>query len=242
MDVIIGNNVTTIMDSAFKGCSGIKNLVFGINIKVIGDYCFKGCCSITDVNLPEGVTTLGTEAFAGCTSVIDFYVPSSVVNFGDSIALNCTGVLYIDCDTPNGEKTYTSNSSSAIAFASAFDSSGFNKIVFGNNVSTIGVYAFSECRNLKTIEIGYNVKTIGNSFITEDGYGSLTTVYVKALTPPELTSRCFHYWSWSYSYGGYIPSHIPSDLTIYVPKNSVDMYKSEYVWDAYTDKIIGYDF
>ncbi|MBR5131896.1 MAG: leucine-rich repeat protein [Alistipes sp.] len=240
LDVIIGNNVTTIMDSAFEDCSGIKNLVFGINIKVIGDSCFNGCSSITEINIPNGVTTIEDEAFGYCTGLEKLYIPSSVTTLGVNITRYCTGELFIDCDIPNGEKTYYSYGSDTVGFSSVFNRSNFTKVIFGDNVRYVGQYSFSLCHNLTTLEFGENITEIsGNAFHADnDNNGRISTVFVKSMVPP-YQSNSFHQWYWSYSYGYYY-TKMPSDLTIYVPRIAEDDYKAQ--WSVYSDKIVGYDF
>ena len=103
---------------------------------------------------------------------------------------------------------------------------GKGMLCFDREVTTIGCYAFSNCHSLRSVTIPDSVTTIG-----EEAFGgciSLTSVYCKAVTPPA---------------GGYdmFYNNAP-DRKIYVPIESVEVYKSALGWSDYADAIVGYDF
>ena len=125
---------------------------------------------------------------------------------------------------------------------------GVGVIVFDDNITTIGNYAFSGCSSLTSVTIP-SVTTIGNyafygcssltsvtipDSVTTIGYyafrdcSSLTSVYCKATTPPA---------------GGYdMFAYNASGRKIYVPMESVEAYKGASYWSEYADAIVGYDF
>lgn len=85
---------------------------------------------------------------------------------------------------------------------------------------------FSNCTSLKNITISEGTKVIGEQqfyFCT-----SLKEVYCKPTTPPTGASFMF-----SYNAAG---------RKIYVPRASVNAYKSAYGWSSYDDAIVGYNF
>ncbi|MBR4850658.1 MAG: leucine-rich repeat protein [Tidjanibacter sp.] len=77
---------------------------------------------------------------------------------------------------------------------------------------------------LKQITLPENLIQLGSYAFYDCKY--LREVYCKATTPPSLGSDVF--------YG------TADDLTIYVPMESVDLYKSK--WKSYASRIVGYDF
>ena len=80
--LIIGNNVTIINSSMFRGCSGFTSLTLGNSVTTIGDYAFYDCGYKSDVvypgttperygltgnlTIPNSVTTIGSNAFGHC--------------------------------------------------------------------------------------------------------------------------------------------------------------------------------
>ena len=51
----------------------IKELLIPENIKTIGEYTFYGCSGLTSITLPEGIESIENNAFVGCNSVSDVY-------------------------------------------------------------------------------------------------------------------------------------------------------------------------
>lgn len=99
-------------------------------------------------------------------------------------------------------------------------------IIFDNDVTSIGSSAFRYRTSLTSITIPDSVTSIG----TYAFYGcrSLTRVYCKATTPPTGGYQMFY--------------NNASGRKIYVPRASVDAYKSATYFRDYANDIVGYDF
>lgn len=67
--VTIPDNVTTIGESAFRGCTSLTSVTITDSVTEIGSYAFSGCTSLTSVTIPDSVTEIGYAAFEGCTSL-----------------------------------------------------------------------------------------------------------------------------------------------------------------------------
>ena len=111
--------------------------------------------------------------------------------------------------------------------AYAFDGSGnLTSMNIPDSVTTIGEDAFSICESLTSVTIGDSITTIGtHAFWSCD---SLTSVYCKATTPPAL--------------GYHVFERNGSGRKIYVPRQSVNVYKNADGWKEYANAIVGYDF
>ena len=159
-NLVIGNSVTTIGNSAFSDCTGLttvtwnarnvqdfqstggrpfsncKNLtefVFGEEVEHIPDYlCYK-LTTLKNLVIGNSVTSIGEWAFHRCTSLTEVTIPNSVTTIGERAFTSC---------------------------------SGLTEVTIPNSVMTIGSYAFTGCRGLKTVTIGNSVMTIGSRAFT----------------------------------------------------------------------------
>ena len=86
-------SVTSIEESAFKGCSALKDIDMP-NIVSIGNYAFKGCTSLAGIAMPS-VTSIGNSAFNGCSALKDIDMPN-IVSIGNNTFKDCTSLTSID--------------------------------------------------------------------------------------------------------------------------------------------------
>ncbi len=61
-DVIIPNNITSINDGVFDGCSELSSVVIPDEVTCIGDYSFRECKNLISITLPEKITSIGNAA------------------------------------------------------------------------------------------------------------------------------------------------------------------------------------
>ena len=104
----------------------------------------------------------------------------------------------------------------------AFNQCPLKNIVLGEGLISIGEYAFYR-GDYTSITIPQNVTKIGRCAFCSS---NLQVIYSKAIIPPTISSDSFD-----------------DDLiSIYVPTESVDNYKTASGWKNYAIKIVGYDF
>ena len=116
---------------------------------------------------------------------------------------------------------------------SAFDCcAALWKIKIPENVQTIIVDAFCACTSLTSITIPNSVTSIES--LAFRGCTSLKEVYCKPTTPPTARLSSWSIWN-------AFDQHA-SGRKIYVPKASVEAYKTASYWSDYADNIVGYDF
>ena len=216
ISVTIGNGVTTIGDSTFYGCSSLTSITIPDSVTTIGNSAFSNCSNLTSVTIGNGVTTIGDSAFYYCSSLTSITIPDSVIAIGEDVFRGCSNLISVTIG--NGVTTIE-----CFAFTRCI---GLTSVTIPDSVTTIGDYAFESCSSLTSVIIPDSVTTIGNNAFNYDN--QLNSVYCKATTPPSL--------------GGYAFSTSAYNLKIYVPNESVEVYKKASGWSTYASKIIGYNF
>ena len=178
--VTIGNSVTSIGNYAFSGCTSLTSVTIGNRVTSIGYNAFADCSRLRSVIIPHSVTSIGNWAFEYCTSLTIVRIPDSVTSIGRSAFFGCTGELIINSKIV--ETDYTLSNCPFFTAEGWLYGAKFTMLTIGDNITSIGGYAFSYCSNLKIVTIGNSVTSIGYeafSFCT-----SLTNITI----PDSVTS------------------------------------------------------
>ena len=246
--------------SAFRNCSGLTGeLNIPNSVTEIGMSAFKNCSGLNKVTIPNSVTKIYSEAFCGCNGLTEIIIPESIVSIDGSAFQNCRMLttLYfnaINCDYcgslfysafPKELKTIIiGDKVTKIPQATFSNCSKLTEVTIPNSVTSIGECAFFNCSSLKIITIGNSVKSIGESAfkdcsnltsftipasvasIGKDAFHSLNLVSIRceAENPPE-----------SQGFG------ISNQPTLYVRKQSLDLYKQTWPWSTSFEEILPYD-
>ena len=120
---------------------------------------------ITSVTLPEGITKIGSRAFYYCSSLPSVTIPSNVTSIGNSAFSGCSSLtaVYI-CDIAawcginfQGEEANPLCSAHNLYLNDTL----IETLVVPDGVTSIGAYAFYECRALTSVTIPASVEVIG---------------------------------------------------------------------------------
>ena len=93
--VVIPDSVTSIGDSAFRGCSSLTSVTIPDSVTNIGDEAFRSCSSLTSVTIPESVTSIGEDAFSGCIELTSIGLPAQVAGKLNSLFPKPTGTVIL---------------------------------------------------------------------------------------------------------------------------------------------------
>ena len=231
-----------------KGANFSK-LIIGDAITSIGDYVFyelnkEG--SLTDLVLGDNLSVLGRNALPSATNI---HIGNCIVKDCDYVGFGKYTNVYIsdlsnycqfDCGDDglfagnssilyvNGEAVTELTIPQGVTSLNGYAFCGcgsLKKVIISEGVSYIGKRAFERCYSLEYVDIASTVTHMyDGTFFWCD---SIKEVYCRPTVPPSTT------------YG----NHFTSSLTkLYVPRESVEAYKSASYWNRIADQITGYDF
>ena len=134
MGTTIPDGVASIEASAFSGCTGLTFAIIPNSVTSIGNAAFSGCTSLASINIPNSVTYLGKDAFEGCSSLV-------------KVEINNNAIV---------SKDYNTN-----PFIKEIFGSQVEEYILGEDVTSIGEQAFSDCPNLTKVHLSNGVTSIG---------------------------------------------------------------------------------
>ncbi len=166
----IPDNLTSISNSAFAGCSNLQNITLNDSVTTIGWTAFHGCTSLTSITIPKNIEEIGEYAFGDCYKLVEVINKSdldiiqngsngAVANYalyvhdGASKIVNKDGFQFITDKDGNNYLLGYIGTNTALTLPQSHN--GKNYAVYK--------YAFSGCTNLTSITIPDSVKSIGES-------------------------------------------------------------------------------
>lgn len=260
--ITIPESVNILRSSAFENCSYLQSISIPSSIKTIENYTFAGCVNLTKIDLPETLTTIqdfafnnceslvsidfpnnlysiGESAFNGCKSLEALIIPASIKGIGREAFYNCNNLTKIEFqDSPNSLSLSGMTSTGKVYFA--LDPEG--------NLSTLKtgrtlVYLYKDLTNLLNLEIGDNVSVeefncgtnlenliIGKNVKFQQRYEEGMRLITFHLYNKLQTLKCYDEtpsYSPSFSQSQYL------NVKLYVPNESVELYKSTSPWNKF---------
>ena len=220
--VAIPNSVTSIDNTAFYYCHNIiafyGKFASADNRCLIVDGVLKSFApsGLTKYTIPDSVTSIGMKAFYACPNLKSVTIPDSVTTIEDNAFTNCSSLKSVTI----------SDSVTSIGYYAFGGCSSLTIITIPDGVTSIEDNAFCRCSSLTSITIPAGVTSVGKEAFQD--CSSLTSVYCKPTTPPVGGTVMFQ--------------NNAKNRKIYVPRNSVNAYKSTSGWSSYSSYIVGYDF
>ena len=179
-EVVIGDEVTTVGENAFAACHNLTSVTIGDNVTSIRENAFAACYNLTSVTIGDNVTSIGNMAFSNCP-LDSVTIPKNVTSVGRGAFSNCTKAIF-HCkeigsswfDDFIGDDYDWALYDDFIHLGHWESNTNLNEIVVGDEVTTIGENAFSDCQGLASVTIGDNVTSIGEKAFNGCPFPSIT--------------------------------------------------------------------
>ncbi len=184
-EVVVPKGVKSIAFGAFMEHSEIKSISLPEGLISVDECAFYGCAGLQSVRLPESVERIYRLAFGGCASLEKMYMGKNVKELAELFVCDCPklcqfevsaknkkfqvvdGILYskdmedlILCPQNGPEVVSVPDGVVTIKEQSFFECENLKSIDIGKNVRYIDEAAFYGCKNLKDVNMGDSVKKI----------------------------------------------------------------------------------
>lgn len=210
-------------EEAFSAAGGnyddVLEIKIGDNVKSIPDSMFKGCSSLREIRLPVGLQTIGEDVFAFCSNLNTIYwAAESAVKTGSgslcSLAGNMT-VIFEDTvksipdraleNCSNAEKIIIGKNVRKIGNKAFYGCDGIETLEISDSVEEIGSGVITYCSGLKEFRIPKAMKDDGMIY----GLKSLENMYVSPENPNFTgVSGCIY----------------KGKMLVYIPQKKTDLY------------------
>ena len=171
-NVKLPDTITSIGNDAFYGCSILRTINMPENLESIGTYAFSACNALEVINLARTrMSTVPAYAFVSCTGLKTMILPEAITSIGDYAFYDCQDLKIIrlpkDGDFPAEEGDETGAPAEDPAPAEGEEEDAEPALEFENKLSrfpdtltSIGKYAFRNCRSLEAIILPDSITVI----------------------------------------------------------------------------------
>lgn len=170
------SGVTKFAEGVFRNAKALKSVTMSANASIyVGQEAFRNCVNLSDITgriaaaddgafrncislraitfVSSGIENIGSNAFNGCVLIQKVSIPSSVVAIGDSAFDGCRGITSL---------TFESNETLQTIGYSAFGGcSLLTRVILPSSLGELNASAFYGCSDLKYVEFGENIQTVG---------------------------------------------------------------------------------
>ena len=203
------NALTTIGNDAFFN-TGITTLDLSESpLTTFGMYTFSDCQALTSVILPNTLIATGINTFYNCKNLSSITLPQSLQRIDQGTFHECTALSSITL--PESLQSIEGR---------AFEYSGLKSIEIPDNVTSLGILAFYECKNLESAKLSKRL-TYDNSFSYFQGCTKMTKLRLYAGVPPTI------------DYEPYVSFR--TNCVLEVPRGTEDLYRNAAYWKDFKE-------
>lgn len=186
----------------------------------IGESALSCLSDIRYITMTDSVTSIASSAFENCVSLESVTLSNNITYVGESAFATCPELREFNTELSSEDGRTLIINDEVVAFAPA----NIVEYTIEEGVTAIGSRAFFGCHDLHTLTIPANVTKIGEYAFSGS---NIFDLYCHCDTPPAGGYGMFNYNS--------------SQLNIYVPYQSMNLYLSTEYWRDYSSNINGFD-
>lgn len=239
--VTIPNSVTSIGDDVFQGCTSLASISIPNSVKSIGERAFSYCSSLESILIPRSVNSIGSQIVSYCDNLSQIVVENDNKTYDSRENSNTINEKNTNTIIAGCKNSVIPNSVTSIGDYAFWGCLGLSSINIPINIKTIGNYAFYQCNDLTSVIIPNSISSI--EYYTFGNCKNLTTV-----TIPNSITFINHYAFAKcknlkdvFCYPKNVPLTYPavfervelSNVTLYVPAGSIDLYKNQDPWNKF---------
>ncbi len=198
------SGVTRFVEGVFRNAKALKSVTMSANASIyVGQEAFRNCVTLSDITariaavedgafrncislraitfVSSGIEYIGSNAFNGCVLIQKVLIPSSVVAIGDSAFDGCRGITSLTFESDETLQT--------IGYSAFGGCSLLTRVILPSSLVELNASAFYGCSDLKYVEFGENIQTVG-----EDAFALCATgleVRFTGKTVPVFTGDIF---------------------------------------------------
>ncbi len=187
--VVIGDNVTTIGDSAFYNCSALTSVTMPDGITSIGSAAFSQCAALAAITLPADLETIGSYAFLGCSKLTKVVVPEGVETISSSVFYNCKAMTTVSLPSTlkevKGNAFYGCAALATVNYTgSQADRAKLTISATGNSKLTGAAWNYSEAEHVCV----YDQEVAAEKYLKSTATCTTYAVYYKSCTCGEFAT------------------------------------------------------
>ena len=149
-EAVMTDGIKVIEEGAFKGCTGLKQVIFPNTLREIGAAAFSDCMNLSTAALPREIEQIGDYAFAD-TALWQVVLPQSLLWLGEGVYKGCSKLASIQIPKHLSE----------IPNECFMGCTALKKIDLPETTAAIGRESFSGCSGLRDMIIPESVITVG---------------------------------------------------------------------------------
>ena len=222
--------------------SKLRSVTLPSTLKSISDYAFHQCVKLTEIRIPASVESIGVRCFAGCKKLktVYFDIETEEVENGRTPQTEKAGsafaisegrnmlvgdIITLIADRPSVSWSVGANTSTIV---SVDPDTGVVKALGAGKATITAMDTSTKEKASIDIEVKACPQGLSVNYDAFDRLSGLKTIYISAINPNTIKIANGTQFSLS------------ANCKIYVPEESVEMYKQSTQWSSYANQIVGY--
>ncbi len=164
-ELVVPEGTTKINNYAFYYNDDLTSVSFPKTLRSVGEYAFCYCGAVSFVDIPDSVSEIGACAFSDMASLESVRLGTGIVSVAESAFYNWNvrEVHVDDLAAFCNIKFATASSNPLYGGTSRLFLKGeeLTELVIGEDITSIGAYAFYSCSSITSVALGENVTEIG---------------------------------------------------------------------------------